>query len=217
MFEAAPVAAELQAAGQAFGPPIADPPLAGSPALRWGLLFDALDSDGDQGYVTAIELIYEGYLYHYRESRVSATVDDGHASALLAGDFFYARGLRLIAARGDAEAVGLLARLMAACSYLRGVAAPFTDDDALWAYTMGGLAALRRGVPPTTAAALFERFDAAVADVVTIDVRALARASARRLGLRNAVPLDVELAAGEASPAGPAAVAAAPADADERS
>lgn len=217
MLDAAPVAAEVQAAGEAFGPPVADPPAAGAPALRWGLLFDALDGGGDQGYVTAIELIYEGYLYHYRESRVSAPVDDGHATALLAGDFFYARGLRLIAARGDAEAVGLLARLMAACSYLRGVAAPFADDDALWAYAMGGLAALRRGVPPTTAAALFEQFDAAVADGVTIDVRALARASARRLGLRDAVPLDVELAAGEAAPAGPAAVTDAPADADERS
>ena len=217
MLEAAPVAAEVQAAGEAFGPPVADPPAAGAPALRWGLLFDALDDGDDQGYVTAIELIYEGYLYHYRESRVSAPVDDGHATALLAGDFFYARGLRLIAARGDAEAVGLLARLMAACSYLRRVAAPFADDDALWAYAMGGLAALRRGVPPTTAAALFEQFDAAVADRVTIDVRALARASARRLGLRDAVPLDVELAAGEAAPPRPAAVTDAPADADERS
>ena len=216
MLDAASVAAELQVAGEAFGPPLAVPPPAGAPALRWGLLFNALDGGGDQGYVTAIELIYEGYLYHYRESRVSAPVDDGHATALLAGDFFYARGLRLIAARGDAEAVGLLARLMAACSYLRGVAAPFADDDALWAYTMGGLAALRRGVPPGTAAALFDQFDAAVADEVTIDVRALARATARGLGLRDVVPLNAELAAGEASPAGPAAVAAAPSDAGER-
>jgi hypothetical protein len=217
VLDVAPVAAELQAAGEAFGPPLAEPRATGAPALRWGLLFDALDGDGDQGYVTAIELIYEGYLYHYRESRVSAPVDDGHATALLAGDYFYARGLRLIAARGDAQAVGLLARLMAACSYLRGTTAPFADDAAVWAYTMGGLAALRRGVPASTAAAFFERFDAAVADEVTIEVRALARASARRLGLRDTAPLDVELAAGEASPAGSAAVAAALADADERS
>jgi hypothetical protein len=215
VLDAASVAAELQAVGEAFGPPLAEHPPGRGPALRWGPLFDALDGGGDQGYVTAVELIFEGYLFHYRESRVSAPVDDGHATALLAGDFFYARGLRLIAARGDAEAVGLLARLMAACSYLRGVAAPFADDDALWAYTMGGLAALRRGVPPTTATALFEQFDAAVAGDVTIDVRALARASARRLGLRNADPLTVELAAGEASPAGPAV--GAPAGADERS
>jgi len=214
MLEAAPVAAELRAVGRAFGPPLADPPAAGAPALRWGLLFDVLDGAGDQGYVTAIELIYEGYLYHYRESRVSAPVDDGRATQLLAGDFFYARGLRLIAARGDAEAVGLLAHLMAACSYLRGVAAPFEDDDALWAYTMGGLVALRRGVPAATVAALFVRFDAAVADEVTIDVRALARASVRGLGLRNAAPLNVELSAGEASPAGPAAPAATAAAAE---
>jgi hypothetical protein len=217
MLETALVAAELQAAGRAFGPPLADPPAAGAPALRWGLLFEVLDGGGDQGYVTAIELIYEGYLYHYRESRVSAPVDDGHATPLLAGDFFYARGLRLIAARGDSEAVGLLARLMAACSYLREVAAPFEDDDALWAYTMGGLAALRRGVPATTAVSLFERFDAAVADEVTIDVRALARVSARGLGLRDAVPLIVALAGPEPSPASPAAPAAMPPAVTERS
>jgi hypothetical protein len=217
MLDTAPIAAELQAAGRAFGPPLADRPAAGTPALRWGLLFDVLDGGGDQGYVTAIELIYEGYLYHYRESRVSAPVEDGHATQLLAGDFFYARGLRLIAARGDAEAVGLLARLMAACSYLRGVTAPFEDDDALWAYTMGGLAALRRGVPPTTAAALFERFDAAVTDEVAIDVRALARASVRGLGLKDAVPLNAELAAGDASPAGSPEPAAMSPSAPERS
>lgn len=215
MLEAASVAAELQTAGEAFGPPLADPPSVDTPTLRWGPLFDALDGGGDQGYVTAIELIHEGYLYHFRESRVSVPVDDGHATALLAGDFFYARGLRLIAARGDADAVGLLARLMAACSYLRGVAAPFADDDALWAYAMGGLAALRRGVSPTTVAALFDRFDAAVADGVTVDACALARVCVPGLGLRDAVPLNAALAADEASPASPASAAAA--SADERS
>ena len=64
---------------------------------------------------------------------------------LLAGDCFYARGLRGIAARGDADAVGLLARLMAACSYLRSAGAPFSADDALWAYTTAGLVAQHAG------------------------------------------------------------------------
>ena len=140
--------------------------------------------------MTAVELIYEGYLFHYRESRVSEAPAAARETTLLAGDFFYARGLRLIAARGDADAVGLLARLMAACSQLRSAGAPFADDDALWAYTMGGLAALRAGIPAATVAGLFERFDAAVARGASIDVRAMAREEARRLELRDAAPLE---------------------------
>jgi hypothetical protein len=183
--DATAVAASLSAAGSAFGAPKAS-----SATLRWGLLFDALDDGDDNGYVTAVELIYEGYLFHSRQSRVSTTPASARETTLLAGDFFYARGLRLIAERGDADAVGLLARLMAACSHLRSVGAPFADDDALWAYTMGGLAALRKGVPAMTAAGLFERFDAAVAAGEAVDTRGLARAEARRLGLRDAVPLE---------------------------
>ena len=125
---------------------------------------------------------------------------------MLAGDFFYARGLRLIAARGDADAVGLLARLMAACSHLRSAGASFAADDALWAYTMGGLAALRAGVPAGVAGGLFERFDAAVAAGSAVDVRALAAAEARHLELRDPAPLERELLG---LPAGTAAVATA--------
>lgn len=185
MTDVAAVAAGLSAAGLAFGPPAAVPA-----ALRWGPLFEALDSSGDDEYVSAVELIYEGYLFHYRESRVSEAPGAARETTLLAGDFFYARGLRLIAARGDADAVGLLARLMAACSQLRSAGAPFADDDALWAYTMGGLAALRAGIPAATVAGLFERFDAAVARGASIDVRAMAREEARRLELRDAAPLE---------------------------
>jgi len=196
--DAALVTAGLSAAGLAFGTPAAAPA-----TLRWSPLFDALDGDGDGDYVTAVELIYEGYLFHYRRSRVSETPADARETTLLAGDFFYARGLRLIAARGDAESVGLLARLMAACSQLRSIGAPFAADDALWAYTMGALAALRAGAPTATAAGLFERFDAAVAKGAAVDVRGMARAEARRLGLRDAAPLERELGG-----AGAAAVAA---------
>lgn len=189
MVDAAAVTAGLSVAGLAFGPPAATPA-----TLRWGPLFAALDGLGDQeDYVTAVELIYEGYLFHYRQSRVSTTPPDARETTLLAGDFFYARGLRLIAARGDADAVGLLARLMAACSHLRSVGAPFADDDALWAYTMGSLAALRGGTPPATVAGLFERFDAAVADGLAVDVRDMARAETRRLRLRDAASLEREL------------------------
>ena len=203
MVDAAAVTAGLSAAGLAFGPPAATPA-----TLRWGPLFDALDGDddGDDDYVSAVELIYEGYLFHYRESRVSETPADARETTLLAGDFFYARGLRLIAARGDADAVGLLARLMAACSYLRSVGAPFAADDALWAYTMGGLAALRGGTPAAAAAGLFARFDAAVADGAEVDVRDMARAEARLLGLRDAAPLERDLSGEDAAAPSRAAV-----------
>ena len=202
MVDAAAVAVGLSATGLAFGPPAAAPA-----ALRWGPLFEALDGDGDDDYVRAVELIYEGYLFHYRQSRVSTTPADERETTLLAGDFFYARGLRLIAARGDADAVGLLARLMAACSQLRSVGAPFAADDALWAYTMGGLAALRGGTPAATVADLFERFDAAVADGRAVDVHHLARVAARRLELRDAAPLERELGVGEVGGAAPAGAA----------
>jgi len=95
---------------------------------------------------------------------------------------------------------------MAACSHLRSVGAPFAADDALWAYTMGGLAALRGGTPAATAAGLFERFDAAVADGTAVDVRGMARAEARRLELRDAAPLERELGGG--GPAAPSNLAA---------
>jgi hypothetical protein len=188
----------LREAGAAFGP-LAGP----EPGLRWGLLFDELDGADDADYVRAVELIYEGYLFHYRQSRVCAGVEGAcRENALLAGDCLYARGLYVIAARGDAAAVGLLARLMAACSYLRSVRAPFAADDALWAYAVGGLAALRQGVAPGRTVLLFEAFDEAHAEGVAVDVTAAARDRVRSLGLRDAAPLVRAL---EALPPGRAA------------
>jgi hypothetical protein len=184
MLDVAAVREGLSVAGLAFGTPVSPPA-----TLRWGPLFAALDGLDDQDYVTAVELIYEGYLFHYRESRVSAVPADAPDTALLAGDFFYARGLRLIAARGDAEAVGLLARLMAACSHLRSVGAAFAADDALWAYSMAGLAALRGRTPAATVNALFERFDAEVAGGAAVDVGDMVQSAAHGLGLRDEAPL----------------------------
>jgi hypothetical protein len=181
MVDEGAVAEVLRNAVRPFGAPVVS-----VPALRWGRLFAALDGEGGragaESYVTAIELIYEGYLLHYRQSRVCGREATVHETALLAGDCLYACGLRLIASRGDAEAVGLLARLMSACSYLRSVRAPFADDDALWAYTMSGLAALRRGVAATTAATLFEQLDGALAEGELIDLQALAPAVMADLG-----------------------------------
>jgi hypothetical protein len=181
------VAAALASAGEAFGP-VPDAGL----RPRWGALYARLDAAPGPEYVSAIELIYEGYLLHYRESRVFAPGPGDLAARLLAGDCFYARGLRSIAALGDVDAVGLLARLMAACSYLRHVEAPFADDDALWAYAMGGLAAQHSGVPPATCAALFDDIDAALGATAP-DVPAAVATAVRRLGLTDPGPLLDEL------------------------
>lgn len=179
------VAQGLREAGAAFGPPAG-----AEPELRWGLLFDELDGADDADYARAIELIYEGYLFHYRQSRVCASGEQVcRENSLLAGDFLYARGLRIVAARGDTAAVGLLARLMAACSYLRSVQAPFSADDALWAYTVGGLAALRQGVAAPHVVRLFERLDGVFAAGVPGEVPALARHETPALRLRDAGPL----------------------------
>jgi hypothetical protein len=194
--DAAAVGASLSAAAEAFGASAA--PV----ALRWGTLFEELDGQGDTEYASAVELIYEGYLLHYRESRACLS-GSAREHSLLAGDFFYARGLRLIAARGDAAAVGLLARLMASCSYLRSVGAPFADDDALWATAMGGLAALRAGASADAAEHVFDELDTALVRGDAVDVRATARAGAPRLGLRRPAPLTAALAVADAAAAVP--------------
>ena len=206
MVDAQAVSASLGAAAEAFGASAA------TVSLRWGALFEELDGRGDTEYASAVELIYEGYLLHYRESRACLPGAE-REHTLLAGDFFYARGLRLIAARGDAVAVGLLARLMASCSYLRSVGAPFADDDALWATAMGGLAALRAGASADTVEYVFDELDAALVRGDAVDVRATARAGAPRLGLRHPARLAAALDAADCG-VGPA-IAAGQTDAAE--
>lgn len=184
---AAGVAAALTAAGEAFGPAPA-----AAPEPRWGALYTELDPAADVAYATHIELIYEGYLLHYRYSRALELGPADLETRLLAGDCFYARGLRGIAARGDAAAVGLLARLMAACSYLRSVDADFSGDDALWAYTTAGLVALHRGADPAGVEALFDAVEAEFRSP-SAGVQAAARAAAARLDLQHPEPLLREL------------------------
>jgi hypothetical protein len=184
---AAGVAAALAAAGEAFGPAPA-----AAPEPRWGALYAELDSAADAAHATDIELIYEGYLLHYRESRALALPAGDLETRLLAGDCFYARGLRGIAARGDAAGVGLLARLMAACSYLRSAGAAFSDDDALWAYTTAGLVALHHGADPADVEALFDDVEAAFR-LPSAGVSAAVGVAAGRLDLQHPEPLQREL------------------------
>jgi hypothetical protein len=67
-------------------------------------------------YALVVEAVREGYLLHYGEPRLLA----GHDAdlALLAGDYLYALGLDRLAGLGDAEAVRLLADLIAECARL---------------------------------------------------------------------------------------------------
>jgi hypothetical protein len=187
---AAGVAAALAAAGEAFGPAPA-----AAPDPRWGALYAALDGEADEVFATDIELIYEGYLLHYRESRAVALAPDDLETRLLAGDCYYARGLRGIAARGDADAVGLLARLMAACSYLRSSGAALGDDDALWAYAVAGIAAQHAGAAPEVVGALFDEVDAGFHAAPPADVPAAVARAATRLDLPDPAPLLRELEA----------------------
>jgi hypothetical protein len=163
-----------------------------APALRWGLLFDALDAWNDR-YICALELMYEGYLLHYRESRVVLSSAGDLASGLLAGDVFYARGLRQIAAAGDIDAVVLLTRLMSTCSVLRSIGAPFEADDVLWASATAGLVALSSGVSPADASRVFDQVDAELGRGAAINVAALAIAAVPRLRLVAPALLLAEL------------------------
>ncbi len=167
----------------------------GGVELRWGPFFASLDRLGDDEYVEALELIYEGYLLHYRTGRLGIVSADDPQTALLAGDVFYARGLDLIAIRGDVASVALLARLMSACSCLRSLAAPFSDDDAVWAYAVAALAALRAGRPAERAGAFFDELDAMLAEGAPAAVPRRAAAAAAALGLPDPAPLAAAFAA----------------------
>ena len=179
----------LTETGAPFGPPHPTPP-----ALRWGLLFDVL-APWDERYVTALELMYEGYLLHYRESRVVAAAPGDRETALLAGDVFYARGLRLIAGAGQVEAVLLLTRLMSTSSFLRSIDAPWAADDVLWASTTAGLVALADGVPCREVCTLFDEIDEALRRGAPADIAALAARAAPRLRLADPAPLLAEIEA----------------------
>jgi hypothetical protein len=89
-------------------------------------------------YALVVEAVREGYLLHYGESRLLR--DQDADLALLAGDYLYALGIERLAALGDAEAVAVLADLIARCAQLH---AEGREDEvpALWrasALAVGG-------------------------------------------------------------------------------
>jgi len=163
-----------------------------APVLRWGLLYAALAAWSERD-ISALELMYEGYLLHYRESRIVQSPVGDLETGLLAGDVFYARGLRLIATAGDVDAVVLLTRLMSTCSVLRSIGAPFEADDVLWASATAGLVALSSEVPRADTVKVFDDVDAGLERGGGLDIAALALAAAPRLRLPVPAPLLAEL------------------------
>jgi hypothetical protein len=159
---------------------------AGDVPLLYGPLLASLGPvTGDDPL--ALELIYEGYLVHYRRSRLLAGLSP--KTGLLAGDHFYARGLRLVARRHDLAVVDLLSRLMAACSQLRAEGAPFGHDDDLWVVTVAAIGALRAGGEAGPALALFRQV-MAPRGASAVALPALARERARGLRLADPRPLE---------------------------
>jgi hypothetical protein len=87
-------------------------------------------------HLLGVEMIYEGYLLHYGESRLFSQADPD--LALLTGDYLYAAGLREICATGDLGAVGALAQLISRCARNQGDGKG-ADDAALWDETVAKL------------------------------------------------------------------------------
>jgi phosphohistidine phosphatase SixA len=74
-----------------------------------------LAGGGDNALV--VEVVREGYLLHYEESRLLVGHDPD--LALLAGDYLYAIGLDRLAARGDTAGIAVLADLISTCARLQ--------------------------------------------------------------------------------------------------
>ena len=151
----AAVVAGLSEAAAAFG--------GGGEAIElvYAPLVWEIDGAQDDGLALAIELVFEGYLLHYRNNRVMP-LSTPQERRLLAGDYFYAHGLSLIAGGADVGRVGLLTRLMAACAYLRAEKVDFAVDDRLWELVVRGVAAGARSRLRRAAVRGTDRFDEAI-------------------------------------------------------
>jgi hypothetical protein len=177
--------------------PFATPPPIVAPPPRFELvyapLFRALAPDvGPEVYPAALEFVYEGYLAHYRVSRL---LGPGTllATRLLAGDHFDASGLRLVARAGDLDAVRLLTRLMASCSWLRAEQQPFAYDDDLWALCVAGVASSASGGNAFAALRVFDDVGRLFERGRVERLPEVVRRGAATLWLREASPLRTAL------------------------
>ena len=94
-------------------------PAAVSAELRWGPLFAALDGETTRCSSRRSSSSTRATSSTTAPAAWRRSPPATGRPALLAGDVFYAHGLRLVAARGDVQSVALLTRLMSACSCLR--------------------------------------------------------------------------------------------------
>lgn len=105
----------------------------------------SVGGDTAADYRQAIEYIYEGYLLHYGVSRIFDFAQPD--SALLAGDYMYARGLNLVTARGDLLSIRLLSELIDFCAlvHCEGLDPALAADA--WTVTTLKVAAAASGTP----------------------------------------------------------------------
>ena len=87
--------------------------------------------------VAAAQIIREGYLLHYTESRWYEFEEPD--LALLAGDRMYSAGLIVLAAECDLEAVAAMADVIGGCAEARAIGEPQRAED-LWTSTLAMLA-----------------------------------------------------------------------------
>jgi hypothetical protein len=133
------------------------------------------------------------------------------ATRLLAGDHFDAIGLRLVARAGDLDAVKLLTRLMASCSWLRAEGRPFACDDDLWALCVAGIASSASGGNALAALRAFDEVGRLFERDRVERLPEVVRRAAATLWLRDAAPLHAALGlAGPPEVASSPGVAAAP-------
>jgi hypothetical protein len=194
---------------RAAAAPFATPPPPGFD-LVYAPLFAALAPGADADlYPLALEFVYEGYLSHYRVGRLLAP-GTPLPTRLLAGDHFDASGLRLVARAGDLDAVKLLTRLMASCSWLRAEGRSFACDDDLWVLCVAGIASSASGGNALAALRAFDEVGRLFQRDRVERLPEVVRRAATTLWLRDAAPLRVALGL-EAAPAPvePAAAASA--------
>ena len=193
-FATAPPSA-TPAAGAASSPDATSPPAVD---LVYAPLFRALAPDvGPEVYPLALEFVYEGYLSHYRVGRLLGP-ETSATTRLLAGDHFDASGLRLVARAGDLDAVRLLTRLMASCSWLRAERQPFAYDDDLWALCVAGIASSASGGNAFAALRVFTDVGRLFERDRVERLPEVVRRGAATLWLRHASPLRAALGLDEA-------------------
>jgi hypothetical protein len=108
----------------------------------FGPLLAASERCGERAgdYALLVEGILEGYLVHYRRSRLIEPPDDD--LRLLAGDYLYALGLSRLAALGDLPAVRELADVIGLCAEAHAgpEPPPAETPEAIWALGAIGVA-----------------------------------------------------------------------------